>query len=60
MYREDVELLTDKLRKRISKMQGNLDRHKLRTEQEIADMTAEMTMLEMLGETLDNIQPDLK
>lgn len=60
MYREDVEVLTDKLRKKISKRKGNLDRYKLKQEGEIADMESELRMLDALAGTLDAAQPDLK
>lgn len=59
LYYEDVEAKIEEIKKRISKDQGNLDRHILKQEGIIDSRRAELVMLGALLEHLPKRQPDL-
>ena len=59
MYREDVEVITDKLQKRIEQKKGNLARYTSKTKGEIAEMESELKVLNNFAESLERVQPEL-
>lgn len=58
-YKEDVEVLVDRLRARKDKLQGNLSRYRQKVEDEIEDVDAEIKFLSAFASGLDRAQPEL-
>ena len=59
LFFEDVEAKIEEIKKRVSKEQGNLDRHILKWEGIIESRRAELVMLGALLDHIPKRQPDL-